>query len=165
MTATYEKIATSTLGSAAASISFTSISGSYTDLVIVLNGSITSASAFFQIQMGNGSVDTTGSNYSATRLYGNGTAASSDRYTSSQPAFAFGITGTNQSNAIIQINNYSNTTTFKTTLVRFSQPNGDVGTAAQLWRSTVAITAVTLVGGANFSSGTTATIYGILKEA
>ena len=161
MPSTYDKIESQTLGSAQAAISFTGIPATYTDLVIILNGSITSASAFFQVKMGNGSVDNTGSNYSATRLYGNGTTAYSDRYTSSQPAFAFGLTGTNQSSAIIHINNYANTSTFKTTLIRYNQINGDVGTAAQLWRSTVAITAVSIVGGANLSSGTTATLYGI----
>jgi hypothetical protein len=37
MTSTYEKIATNTLGSAASSVTFTSISGAYTDLVLISN--------------------------------------------------------------------------------------------------------------------------------
>jgi hypothetical protein len=46
MTATYEKIATTTLGSAQADITFSSISGAYTDLVIIytLNAATTTSS-------------------------------------------------------------------------------------------------------------------------
>jgi len=40
MTATYEKVATSTLGSSQSSVTFSSITGSYTDLVINRIGSI-----------------------------------------------------------------------------------------------------------------------------
>jgi hypothetical protein len=38
MAITYEPIATTTLGTAAASVTFSSISGAYTDLVLVCNG-------------------------------------------------------------------------------------------------------------------------------
>ena len=38
MAITYEPIATNTLGSAAASVTFSSISGTYTDLVVVVSG-------------------------------------------------------------------------------------------------------------------------------
>jgi hypothetical protein len=37
MTATYEKIATTTLGSAQTTINFNSITGSYTDLILICN--------------------------------------------------------------------------------------------------------------------------------
>jgi hypothetical protein len=38
---TYEAIATQTLGSAAASVTFSSIPGTYTDLVLVVAGTLT----------------------------------------------------------------------------------------------------------------------------
>ena len=38
MASTYEKIATTTLGSATASYTFSSISGTYTDLILILVG-------------------------------------------------------------------------------------------------------------------------------
>ena len=41
MTATYDCIATTTLGSDQASVTFSAISGNYTDLVIVGNGALT----------------------------------------------------------------------------------------------------------------------------
>jgi hypothetical protein len=77
MATTYEPIATNTLSSAVASVTFSSISSAYTDLVLVVNG--TSASAGdFSLQVGNGSIDT-GTNYSMTALYGNGSTATSAR--------------------------------------------------------------------------------------
>ena len=67
MTSTYEKIASTTLGSAAADITFSTISGTYTDLVLVL-GSLTTASASQRIRMQLNS--DTGTTYSNTDLYG-----------------------------------------------------------------------------------------------
>jgi hypothetical protein len=158
----YVALASTTASGSTNTISFTGISTAYTDLVIVIAGNAgTTADNFIQLQMGNGSVDTTGSNYSATRLYGSGSAASSDRYTSSQPAFPFGGTPSGPSNAIIQIMNYSNTTTYKTALVRTTDNGNYVTSNVQLWRSTSAVTAVSIIGGNNFSSTTTFSIYGI----
>jgi len=42
MTATYEPIATTTLGSTQNQIDFNTISGAYTDLVLVMSGGVTS---------------------------------------------------------------------------------------------------------------------------
>ena len=76
MTATYEKIATNTLGSAAASVTFSSISGSYTDLVLVCSGkSNTGSLDYTRIRVNSD----TGSNYSRTYLGGNGSIAYSGR--------------------------------------------------------------------------------------
>jgi len=77
MPATYEPIATTTLGSAASTIDFTSIGGTYTDLRVVLIG--TSANATSMTMRFNSD---TGSNYSLTSVYGNGTSAASARATS-----------------------------------------------------------------------------------
>jgi hypothetical protein len=56
--------------------------------------------------------------------------------------------------------------TFKTCLNSYSSDNNGSGYAGRLvglWRSTAAITQVSLlVTGSNFNAGTTATLYGIL---
>ena len=157
MTATYDCIATTTLGSTQTSVSLTSISGSYTDLIIIINGSFSSGSG----------VDTqfnsdTGTNYSRTRVYGDGTSALSARSTNAT-AISSGYLGTTQSVTIIQIMNYANTTTYKTLLARGSASGSQVVATAGLWRSTAAITSVTLSGG-TFASGSTFTLYGIKAE-
>lgn len=166
-TSTYEKIATTTLGSAAASYTFSSISGSYTDLVLVFTGTMTSAD-YVQFQVGNGSVDT-GSNYSNTALKGNGTSASSSRSSNSTNIFTPEPMNTNQNNLIINFQNYSNTTTYKTTLMRSNTPltdggaTGTVSSTVGLWRSTSAINTIKMYtfAGQTYAAGSTFTLYGI----
>jgi hypothetical protein len=168
MTATYEVIATTTLGSAQASVTFSTISGSYTDLVLVANWGVS--------VNGDGTIirfnSDTGNNYSDTELYGTGSSAASQRR--SNASFiditrAIAGDGTNiYTNAIINIQNYSNTTTYKTALLRSNLATGTyAGVAALvgLWRSTSAITSITILPASNnLLSGSTFTLYGIKAE-
>jgi len=162
MTATYEKIATTTLGSAAATVTFSSISGSYTDLVLIINGGNTTGNYATAFRF-NGD---TGSNYSVTRMYGNGTSANSDR-ASNQSYIYLLSAGQNNLNGvqIINIQNYSNSTTYKTTISRSNTAGNTVGAEVGLWRSTAAITSIVLAPefSVNWLSGSTFTLYGILK--
>ena len=170
MTATYEKIATTTLGSAAASTTFSSISGSYTDLVLIINNYFSSTSTpYISLQFNS---DTT-SNYSSTHLEGNGSTASSNRFTSDTLMyFGYNVaSSTTPSNgmAVINIMNYTNTTTFKTVLGRVGIINGTLpGTSATvgLWRKTPeAITSILIkMNAGNLNSGCVFTLYGIKAE-
>ena len=158
MAITYEPIATTTLGSAAASVTFSSISGSYTDLVIIVNATGSGAALNPQIQF-NGD---TASNYSLTWLYGNGSTAVSGRYSNQTSAFFGYMTTTEPATYILQVQNYSNTTTNKSTLFRWNATNTELGAGVALYRSTAAITSITLKTSANnFASGSTFTLYGI----
>ena len=165
MPSTYEKIATSTLGGAAATISFTSITGTYTDLVLVGTGLVSSNSFGVWLQI-NGD---TGTNYSWTDLAGNGTAASSSRQSSRNNTenwlgnASAGWSNTNNNNLIANIMNYSNSTTYKTVLTRGNNPSGGVEAMVNLWRNTAAITSLTVgvQSTGTLSSGTTFTLYGI----
>jgi hypothetical protein len=163
MTATYEKIATNTLGSAAATVTFSTISGAYTDLVLIIAaGNSTTANDIIQAQFNSD----TGSNYSFTQILGNGSSATSGR-SSNNTAMRFGICSNNaETNAIIQIQNYSNTTTYKSSLARINNPNVNLYAVVNLWRSTSAITSILLKmeSGGNFNSGSTFTLYGIKAE-
>jgi hypothetical protein len=163
MTATYEKIATTTLGSAQADITFSTISGSYTDLVLVL-GSLTTASANQAIRMQLNS--DTGNNYGDTNLYGDGSSAASTRNTGNAYInTTLATTSTTiPSTVIINFNNYSNATTFKTIISRYNS-NATVSAIIGIWNSTSAITSIKLFcGTGNINSGTTATLYGIKAE-
>jgi hypothetical protein len=158
---TYTPIATTTLASAAASYTFSSISGSYTDLVLVIQGGLSAASQDMYVQFNSD----TGSNYSITVLKGNGTAASSARLATQTYAILDyqGEDTTNYGDIhLVNIMNYSNTTTYKTFLNRHSRPSGWVEAVVGLWRSTSAISTI-LVGGtsSNLVAGTTLTLYGI----
>ena len=157
--ATYFPLATTTLGSAVASYTFSSISASYTDLVIVVSG-IGASTNNLLMQVGNGSVDT-GTNYSNTYMYGDGSSAVSGRETSVARMAVGRVSATNPATNVIQIMNYSNTTTYKTALNRGGI---DITVATvNLWRSTAAINIIKLYpdGSVNFATGTTLTIYGI----
>jgi len=160
MPTTYEPIATTTLSTATASVTFSSISGSYTDLVVVIDG--TTASSFGQVQMRlNGD---TGTNYSTTYIWGTGAAAVSDRDSNiTTGGMNPGFLGTGFGNNIFNIQNYSNTTTYKTVLGRSSVAGNRVAATVSLWRSTSAINELrfNILGGQNFASGSTFTLYGI----
>ena len=155
---TYTPIATYTIpGTAASTYTFSSISGSYTDLVLVFEG-IESNNGDIRIQY-NGD---TATNYSDTVLKGNGTAASSTRSTSATYCYLAYTDPSTRTAIIAHIQNYSNATTYKTLLSRFSTAGSTVGVIAGLWRSTAAITSITISTSVyNFSTGTTFTLYGI----
>ena len=167
MASTYEKIATTTLGSDTATITFSSISGAYTDLVISLvAGQSAALNDAFQVRFNGDS----GTNYSDTMILGNGTTAISGRQSTVDSYRDFGDLGGTAitSQFIFNFMNYSNTTTYKTILTRFSSVQKSRTMAnVGLWRNTAAITSIvfSFTGSDLFKSGTTATIYGILKAA
>lgn len=158
---TYEPIATTTLGSAASSVTFSSISGSYTDLIIAVNAICASGGADVTLLRYNG--DTTSGLYSSTRLVGSGTTVDTDRSTGANHIFSGLINSTVRGSDIYQILNYSNTTTYKTCLVRAGLADNQTRASVGLWRNTNAITSLTISHGSsiNFNVGSTFTIYGI----
>lgn len=155
---TYTPIATQTLTGATGSVSFASIPSTYTDLILTIEGTVQS-NCGIQMRFNSDS----GSNYSFTRMTGDGSSASSDR--SSNATFmelGYYVTTTRNMN-IVQIMNYSNTTTNKTVLNRASAQSVNIGAQAyaQLWRSTSAINSITINASGNLVSGSTLTLYGI----
>jgi hypothetical protein len=165
MTATYEPINTQTLGTAVADVYLTSIPQTYTDLVLV----ISSKSALFQ-QIGYRLNSDNGSNYSYTQFAGTGSSAASQRASSDTYGKFnwYGGSGNQWGVTIVHFMNYSNTTTNKTCIARGNALAEFTGADAtvSLWRSTSAITAINILGsaGANFSIGSTFTLYGIKAE-
>lgn len=154
MPATYEPIATTTLGSAAVSFTFSSIPSTYTDLELVFAGT-DSAFGSLNIQL-NGD---TATNYSYTILTGDGTTAASSRGTS-VAQMNLGVTGTSQSVSKFFFMNYANTTTYKTVLGRGNIASNQVRAGVGMRRNTAAITSIT-VQGTSLQIGSTLTLYGI----
>jgi hypothetical protein len=163
MATTYEKIATTTLGSAAASITFSSIAATYTDLRLVLVGT-SSAGGGVRLQFNSD----TATNYSNTQLYGFPASAYSGRETNKTycDLSVFGFETTIPCFISTDIFSYAGST-YKTLLAEYSgDQNGSGGVArvVNLWRSTSAITSMQLsLSSGNYNTGTTATLYGILK--
>jgi hypothetical protein len=162
---TYTPIATTTLGSAVSSYTFTSIPSTYTDLVLVIAGTVSVNGEGIVMQY-NGDTSTI---YSYTYLYGTGSSAASARQTGRGYAainWGTAFSSTEQSNAVVNIQNYANTTTYKTALSRSNNPNGSSfqGTEAlvSLWSNTAAITSILVKSGSgNLNTGFTLTLYGI----
>jgi hypothetical protein len=159
MPITYEKIATTTLGSTSSTVTFSSIPSTYTDLVLILDTLSANSGDDARLQF-NGD---TGTTYSSTQLFANGPTPTSNRNTSQTSMRLFNdLYSTTRSVGIANIMNYGNSTRFKTALSRFGTGSISVGTFVGLWRNTSAITSLTVVHtGSGFASGSTFTIYGI----
>ncbi len=161
--ATYEPIATASI-SGVSTYTFSSISGSYTDLKLVTAAIVGSAGDYLRIRF-NGD---TGSNYSSTGLRGTGTAATSSRFTAQTGIYLGTAKGGSTTVPLLSIANifsYAGSTN-KTCLLEYSNDQNGDGSAERhvgLWRSTSAITSITVYsdGGFNFGTGSTATLYGI----
>jgi hypothetical protein len=158
MPATYDKIAAVT-GTGATSLTLSSIPATYTDLVLIMNGTASSATNVYMRFNGD-----TGNNYSVTRLSGNGSSATSDRNSNYNSLQTFlGYYDTTVGTSTVQVMNYSNTTTNKTALARYNYTTNEVSASVGLWRSTAAINSITVLTSntATFPSSTTFTLYGI----
>jgi len=158
MPATYEPIATTTLGSAASSIDFTSIPSTFTDIRVVLVSSRVSGSAI-HYRFNSDS----GSNYSRTRVYGFGTSLGSDADTS-QTEIGTNNYGTYLHLHTLDIFSYAGSTN-KTCLYEVNGDNNGSGTVSRgvgLWRNTSVINAVSIfLTSGTIAAGSTATLYGI----
>lgn len=165
MPATYEPIATTTLGSPASSFTFSSIPATYTDLrLVIVAGGSTGDNCSLRI---NGD---TGTNYSETGLQGNGSAASSWQRPNATYFRLTNAAGLPIASNTFLLNtydvfNYAGSTNKTVLGVNSNDQNGsgDSSRLVGLWRSTSAITSLTILTnfGGNFVVGSTFTLYGI----
>jgi hypothetical protein len=152
---TYTKIATGTLTASTSDLIFSSIPNTYTDLVLVIVKSSTiTASPLIYIN------EDFGSNYSETFLRGDGSAANSGRISTAGNINTASNPGTAMNSTIVQFQNYSNTTTYKTVLWRGNATDGQVAAGVGLWRNTVAINSIR-VGFSTANTTGTFNLYGI----
>lgn len=158
MPATYEPIASTTVATASNTVTFSSIPSTYTDLILVWNGT-TTVSQNVSLQFNSDA----GSNYSVTRMRGTGSAAESSRWSNITLMFGPNPDTSNPSTVIWNVMNYSNATTNKTAIAKGGGAGGEAGAYVGLWRSTNAINALTVIigGSANMNIGTILTLYGI----
>lgn len=155
-TPTYTPLATVTLASATSSVTFSNIPATYRDLILV--GAFTGSSASSLVQL---TFNGDSNNRSRVAMSGGTGGASSGTATN----LAFNaVYGSNLSDAIAQIMDYSATDKHKTVLVRVGNVgNSEVGANAGRWASTAAITSVRVApNDGTFSSGSTFNLYGIV---
>jgi hypothetical protein len=144
-----------------ATLSFTSIPNTYTDLMLVVNVGLASGSTAININI-NGD---TNNHYSMTRMYGNGSSAGSDRLSNTNTSL-YSWNAYNGGTYIFNFQNYANPSVYKTIIGRASDVSNAAGAYVVLYRgltgsSTEAIYQIDFVGSNNFATTTTATLYGI----
>lgn len=152
-TATYSLIESQTTsGSSTTVITFSSIPQTFTDLVLIVNGTAVAGGPDLKYTLNSD----TGSNYARTVLYGTGSSAAVARDVN-QTGTNTGYLGTSNTTNILNFPDYSNTTTYKNILARINAAIY-LGT----WRSTAAISTITLtIVSSSYASGCTFKLYGI----
>lgn len=171
MPATYTLIASNTLSSSAASVTFSAIPATYTDLVLRMSMRISTTGDSkdnFYVWF-NGS---SAASYSLTRVRGDGTTASSSRATAGTYSLTgltdrAGATANTFGSAELYIPNYTASTNKPSSLTTVSENNATeayIEGAAGLWSNTAAITSIGIYGdysGNQFVSGSSFFLYGI----
>lgn len=164
-TPTYDLLDSVTLSSSASSVSFSGISQSYRDLVLMLDGATNATTSVLLQLRFNG--DSTGS-YSYVYMEGNGSTAASSS-ASGQPQIYSGRTWGYQNetgSAIINIMDYSATDKHKSVLLRQNTlaPSAAYTLVSQVagrWANTSAITSVEIRSNNAYAAGLTAYLYGV----
>jgi len=175
MAATYIPIASTTLSTSAASVTFSSIPATYTDLVVKY--SLRSLTGTFSADLNGQLNSSSASEYSTTQLSTFGGSPQSARLSNRtvfeaqndvQPS---GSTANTFGSGEIYIPNYAGSTNKPISHFIVGENNGStfvggggyaiISTLAHLWRNTSAITSLVLSSGNNFASGSTFHLYGI----
>ncbi len=169
MAVTHKLIQTITVGSGgSASIDFTSIPQTYTDLVLVVSVRSARATSFDNTQI---AINTSTSNMSARLLQGDGASASSATLTSFYVGDipAASLTSSLFASQTVYFPNYTGSSNKSFSVDSVSENNGTTSyqqLVSVLWSQTAAITQVRLFSGnsANFVQYSSASLYGILKS-
>jgi hypothetical protein len=164
MANTYVAIATTTVGSGgAASIDFTSIPATYTDLRVVYSlRNSTETSGTLYVKFNNSTTS-----FSFRHVYGNGASASSVSGSVGEAGVTnpSDFTASTFSNGSIYIPNYAGSTNKSYSVDSVNENNSTTAISlllAGLWSNTSAINQVTLYPtSGNFAQYSTATLYGI----
>jgi len=171
MANTYTLIASNTVGSGgSATMAFTSIPSTYTDLKIVISAR-TNAAEYRSVPVLYFNADTTGANYSYRLVYGISSTAGSASGTGTGGGFFFYVNGASTtastfSNVEIYIPNYAGSTAKSISNDGAAETNDGTNNGlalnASLWSGTAAITTATISFAAGlFVEYSTAYLYGI----
>ena len=167
MANTFELIASSTVGAGgAASIDFTSISSSYTDLCLKVSARGTTGS-FASLRI---TVNGATTNYSSRRLYGDGSTAASDTptspaYLTQEPITSASETASTFASTEFYFPNYAGATNKSVSVDSVAENNATATFTmmnAGLWSQTTAISSLSLfMSSGNLAQYSTAYLYGV----
>jgi hypothetical protein len=162
MATTYTLISSNVLSSSAASVTFSSIPGTYTDLVVRASIRTTVGSSVVDVTFNSST-----SSYSSTILTGNGSTTSSSRQSNTTEFQVSNVSSTNTANTFSSVEIY-----VPSYLVSQNKPVSHFGVTennatsaiirpmASLWSNTSAITSITFTY-SNIASDSSFYLYGI----
>ena len=160
MANTFTLIASYTATGSVASIDFSSIPSTYTDLCIKMSTRTTDTTT-----AGSVTFNGTGTGFTGIRLFGSGSSAASGSSTAAVLTNSSGYTASTYSNSEIYIPNYAGSTNKSFSIDGVSENNATEAFAmisAILWSNTAAINQVTLTpAGGSFVQHSTAYLYGV----
>jgi len=163
MAATYEPIATTTLGSATATVTFSSIPGTYTDLRLIAKVKETSTAGDSRMRF-NGD---TGTNYNGTRVLRSYSTAVTGTINTTNGLWITQNSLNSLSWAMIEIdiNSYSSSIAYKTIFATNSNASYDNQIPQVFnftWRNTAVVTSLDFFNTSTpYVIGSTFTLYGI----
>jgi hypothetical protein len=175
MANTYILISSNVLTSAAASVTFSSIPATYTDLVLRI-GARASAASIYPDGLQTTFNGSSAANYSQTFLYADAATPSSSGYSNQTLmnilASVNGGTSTSNtfSNIEIYIPNYAGSTNKNLNTSVVAETNSasnlvwNIGSYAGLWSNTSAISSIAFNCGSNLETGSSFYLYGIKKN-
>ena len=143
------------LSSSASSVTFSNIPQGYGDLVLVIAGT-SATSSDMQVRL-NGD---TGSNYHSVFMYGAG-SGSGVSGSGTSTFWGIGLINSNQTDAIIQIMDYSATDKHKAAINRENNSSYVFGQALR-WANTAAVNSILIQkASGTFDIGSTFSLYGV----
>ena len=168
MPATYTLIASNTLSSSAASVTFSAIPATYTDLVLRMSPRDTQSAVDAQCFIKPNSNSSTV--YTDTRMTGNGSTAISTRNASNANGNVVGFYSASQATANTfgsleaYIPNYAGTSTKQIGTFGTAETNATevrLSVTGGLFNNTTAISSLLITAGNNFVAGSSFFLYGI----
>jgi len=169
----FESITTTTLSTATASVTFSSIPANYKHLQIRMISKESGTGTGGPNIVASLNSDTTHTNYRSHYLAGNGAAAASGSVQAGGYFCLVGNTATSNASytnmfgvMVVDILDYANTSKYKTLRCLWGHDrngSGEVGIDSSLWMNTAAITNVSfsIAGGTNFVQHSHFALYGI----
>jgi hypothetical protein len=152
---TYTALATVTLTSTASSVTFSNIPATYRDLILTVNGAVSSGQNLL-FYFNN---DTTAANYFRVTMDGDGSTTASGSANNAQSTTMYSTPTV----LTFQVMDYSATDKHKTSLNRIGAAGSLAGAVAARWANTAAVTSVRLqTQSGTFNSGNTFNLFGVI---
>jgi hypothetical protein len=168
MATTYTLISSNVLSSSAASVTFSSIPATYTDLVLRFSSRDTGAGTISDVWL---RFNSSSSSYSYTVLYGTGSSAGSFRGSAAAQSLlnygdGSGATANTFSSGEVYIPNYAGSANKVHSVIHAQEDNATaarINAGANLWSNSSAITELTILpeSSRSFVAGSSFYLYGI----